>query len=285
MKLSVRSIFIIFLVVFVGRVVWAQAIYGKGFIPDENGTNLDAAQSGKITPTLASGAIINDCTECPEMLVIPAGSFVMGSEKNAEEKPPHTVFIRSFLMGRTEITQKQWWDVMVSNPSLFSACGHECPVESVSWDDVQQFIKKLNQKTGQKYRLPSEAEWEYAARAGTTTDWSFGNDEPKLDNYAWYRANSAKNTQVVGKKLPNSFGLYDMHGNVWEWTQDCWHNNYSRAPIDGSAWTTNCAAGDQLLRGGSWNGNPANLRSANRSGNRPYARNNFSGFRLAHDAR
>ena len=264
-----------------GRVVWAQAIYGKGFIPDENGTNLDAAQSGKITPTLASGAIINDCTECPEMLVIPAGSFVMGSEKNAEEKPPHTVFIRSFLMGRTEITQKQWRDVMGSNPSRFAACGPECPVESVSWDDVQQFIENLNQKTGQKYRLPSEAEWEYAARAGATTDWSFGNHESKLYDYAWYRANSASKTQAVGKKLPNAFGLYDMHGNVLEWTQDCWHDNYAGATIDGSAWTTGCSGNVQVLRGGSWNGIPASLRSANRGRFSPRGRDNSIGFRLA----
>ena len=253
----------------------------RGFTPDENGTNLDAAQSGKITPTLASGTISKDCAECPEMLVIPAGSFVMGSEKNTEEKPPHTVYIRSFLMGRTEITQKQWQDVMGSNPSGFAACGNECPVESVSWDDVQQFIENLNQKTGQKYRLPSEAEWEYAARAGTTTEWSFGNDKSKLYDYDWYRANSASKTQAVGKKLSNAFGLYDMHGNVLEWTQDCWHDNYAGVTIDGSAWITDCSGSVRVLRGGSWSGDPASSRSANRSRFSPRSRDNSIGFRLA----
>ena len=265
---------------------WAQIkITGPGFLPDESGTNLDNPQSRKVESNTVSGTIIKDCAECPEMVVIPAGSFVMGSDKKSDEKPPHTVYVRSFLMGRTEITQKQWRAVMESNPSRFMACGPECPVENLSWDEVQQFISKLNQKTGQKYRLPSEAEWEYAARAGTTTEWSFGNDESKLENYAWYRENSANKTQLVGQKLPNAFGLYDMHGNVWEWTQDCWHNNYAGAPTDGSAWTTGCTTDYRVLRGGSWIYNSASLRSADRNRGFPVSRYNFIGFRLAHDAR
>ena len=220
--------------------------------------------------------------EAVDMVKIPTGSFTMGSERFADEKPPHTVYIRSFLMGRTEVTQKQWLDVMGSNPSRFAACGPECPVENVSWDEVQQFIYTLNQRTGQKYRLPSEAEWEYAARAGATTEWSFGNDESKLGNYAWYRENSESKTQAVGQKQPNIFGLYDMHGNVWEWTQDCWHDNYAGAPTDGSAWTTGCSGNYRVLRGGSWSGIPANVRSANRGRNNPDIRNYSSGgFRLA----
>jgi len=219
--------------------------------------------------------------EAIDMVQIPSGSFTMGSDKDNDEKPPHTVYIRSFLMGRTEVTQKQWLEVMGSNPSSFSACGLECPVENVSWDEVQQFISKLNQKTGQKYRLPSEAEWEYAARAGTTTDWSFGNEESKLGNYAWYRASSGGKTQEVGKKLPNAFGLYDMHGNVWEWTQDCWHYNYSGAPTDGSAWATGCTGNYRMLRGGSWYFYPAGLRSAFRYWGNPDSRLNGYGFRLA----
>ncbi len=219
--------------------------------------------------------------EAIDMVQIPSGSFTMGSDKNNDEKPPHTVYIRSFLMGRTEVTQKQWLEVMGSNPSSFSACGLECPVENVSWDEVQQFISKLNQKTGQKYRLPSEAEWEYAARAGTNTEWSFGNDESKLGNYAWYSAYSGSKTQAVGQKVPNAFGLYDMHGNVWEWTQDCWHGSYSGAPTDGSAWATGCAGNFRVLRGGSWINFPANLRSAVRGRSYPDNRIYFYGFRLA----
>ena len=219
--------------------------------------------------------------EAIDMVQIPPGSFTMGSDKSSDEKPPHTVYIRSFLMGRTEVTQKQWLDVMGSNPSGFAACGSECPVESVGWDEVQQFISKLNQKTGQKYRLPSEAEWEYAARAGTTTEWSHGNDESKLGNYAWYDVNSGRKTQEVGQKLPNAFGLYGMHGNVFEWTQDCWHENYAGAPTDGSAWTTGCSSSNRVLRGGSWDLIPAGLRSAYRSRDGPVDRNFGNGFRLA----
>jgi len=259
-------------------------VSGPGFLPDENGTNLDDPQAKKVSPNVAAVTIIKDCAECPEMVVIPAGSFVMGSEKNADAQPPHTVVIRSFLMGRTEVTQKQWSDIMGSNPSHFLACGLICPVENVSWDDVQQFVAKLNQKTGQKYRLPSEAEWEYAARAGTNTEWSYGNDESKLGNYAWYVGNSGqKTTQAVGQKLPNAFGLFDVLGNVWEWTQDCWHENYAGAPIDGSAWTTGCSSNYRVLRGGSWGSGPAFLRSAYRVRYYPDGRDIGIGFRLARD--
>ena len=216
-----------------------------------------------------------------EMVVIPAGSFTMGSDKSSDEKPRHTVYLQSFLMGKTEVTQKQWQNVMGYNPSSFSACGPECPVENVSWNDIQEFIAKLNQKTRQKYRLPSEAEWEYAARAGTTTEWSYGNDESKLGNYAWYTQNSGNKTQAVGLKLPNAFGLFDMHGNVREFTQDCGHATYSSAPTDGSAWTTGCSADDRVLRGGSWVNGPATLRSAFRNLLNPNVRLNSDGFRLA----
>lgn len=216
-----------------------------------------------------------------DMVVIPAGSFTMGWEKYSDERPRHMVYIRSFLMGKTEVTQKQWQDVMGNNPSRFTACGPECPVENVSWVDIQQFIAKLNQKTDQTYRLPTEAEWEYAARAGTTTEWSFGNDESKLGNYAWHDRNSGNITQPVGRKLPNPFGLFDMHGNVWEWTQDCWHDNYSGAPSDGSAWTTACSGNSRVLRGGSWDFTSAGLRSSFRFKHTPGYQSGSHGFRLA----
>jgi formylglycine-generating enzyme required for sulfatase activity len=216
-----------------------------------------------------------------DMVLIPAGSFTMGTDKNIDEKPPHTVYVQSFLIGKTEVTQKQWQYVMGSNPSRFSACGPECPVENVSWNDIQEFIAKLNQKTGQKYRLPSEAEWEYAARAGTTTEWSHGNDDSRLGNYAWYSQNSGSKTQAVGQRLPNAFGLFDMHGNVWEWTQDCWHGTYAGAPADGSSWIAGCSANYRVLRGGSWNYGSADLRSASRGRDGPGDRYLINGFRLA----
>ena len=214
------------------------------------------------------------------MVLIPAGSFVMGADKNSDEKPHHPVTLRSFLIGKTEVTQGQWKAVMGNNPSRFSQCGDDCPVEQVSWDDAQDFIRKLNQKTGLAYRLPSEAEWEYAARAGSTTEWSHGNDESQLADFAWFSTNSGS-TKAVGQKRPNSFGLYDMHGNVWEWVEDCWHDNYIGAPADGSTWTTACRGNTRVLRGGSWGINPSILRSAIRDRYSPDYRVNFIGLRLA----
>ena len=254
---------------------------GPGFTPDENGTNLDDPQARKGASRVAAGTVVKDCAECPEMVVIPAGSFVMGSDKSSDEQPTHSVSMRSFSIGKYEVTQEQWFAVMGNNPSANK--GRALPVEMVSWDDVQQFITKLNQKTGQKYRLPSEAEWEYAARAGSTTEWSFGNDESKLGNYAWDDRNSGGKAQAVGQKLPNAFGLFDMHGNVWEWTQDCWHETYAGAPTDGGAWTTGCSGNYRVLRGGSWFNFPATLRSAIRIWYFPGSRRTSDGFRLARD--
>jgi len=214
------------------------------------------------------------------MVLIPAGSFTMGGEKNSDERPTHTVYIQSFLMGKTEVTQKQWQDIMGSNPSHFSSCGPECPVENVSWNDVQDFIAKVNQRTGQRYRLPSESEWEYAARAGSTTEWPHGTDESKLNAY-WHVDNSGGKTQIVGRKLANAFGLFDTYGSVWEWTQDCWHRNYVGAPTDGGPWTTACFDNRRVTRGGSWNDSPSNLRSAFRNWDNPFSRFSYNGFRLA----
>ena len=216
-----------------------------------------------------------------EMVVVPAGSFVMGSDSNTDEKPLHRIYLRSFLLGKTEVTQAQWVAIMGSNPSRFSACGTDCPVDSVSWDDAQEFIRRLNQKTNQSYRLPSEAEWEYAARAGSSSEWSHGNDEARLQPYAWYSVNSAGKTQAVGKKLPNAFGLFDMHGNVREWVQDCWRDNYVGAPADGSAWTTGCSGNYRVLRGGSWYNRPPDLRSSIRSRDTSGSRYSGYGLRLA----
>ena len=170
---------------------------------------------------------------------------------------------------------------MGSNPSLFSSCGDDCPVERVSWNEAQQFAQRLSQKTGKQYRLPSEAEWEYAARAGTSTKWSFGDNESQLGDYAWFDANSQGKTQRVAQKRPNAFGLFDMHGNVWEWLQDCWHGDYTGAPTDGSAWTTGCSSISRVLRGGSGDFYPAILRSAFRYAGTPVIRNINYGLRLA----
>jgi len=192
---------------------------------------------------------INNSIEM-EFVLVPAGKFMMGSgSKFIGSKPVHTVTIKkSFYLGIYPVTQKEWKDIMGSNPSYFNGDNH--PVEYVSWNKVQEFIQKLNDKEEtEKYRLPSEAEWEYAARAGTTTRYCFGDDPSELGEYAWYGANSVK-THPVGQKKPNTWELYDMHGNVWEWVQDEWHSTYDGAPTDGSAWEEE-GISYRVTRGGS----------------------------------
>ena len=227
-----------------------------------------------------------DCDVCPEMVMIPAGTFMMGTKDDPfakvqpakDEQPQHSVSIRTFSIGKYEVTQEQWYSVMGNLPSKFK--GRTLPVEQVSWDDVQEFIEKLSAKTGKKYRLPSEAEWEYSARSGSQTEFSFGNSGDDLEKYAWFTNNSSNQTHPVGEKQPNAFGLFDMHGNVWELTQDCWVENYIGAPIDGSArYWDGCW---KVLRGGSWANFPQSLRSSLRN---KTTRSVFSneGFRVVRD--
>ena len=208
----------------------------------------------------------------------------MGSPANEkgtfdDERPVHHVTIsESFYLSKYEVTQKQWYEVMEDNPSHFK--GDDLPVENVSWHDVQEFIKRLNKKeTTDKYRLPSEAEWEYAARAGTTTRYSFGDDDSKLGEYAWYSENSGDKTHPVGKKGANPWGLYDMHGNVWEWVQDKWHDTYDDAPADGNVWVDGVSV-SQVFRGGSWFGPSGSCRLARRADGGPSDLDLDLGFRL-----
>ncbi len=240
-----------------------------------------------------SDKLFKDCPECPEMVVIPAGSFLMGSPPDPEpdpfsnekpeangqprEKPQHRVQIQSFAIGKYEVTQEQWFAVMGSNPS--SNKGRTLPVENVSWYKAELFVQKLSQKTGKKYRLPSEAEWEYAARGGSTTTYPWGNGDSELHVYAWFTA-IANATNPVGLKTPNQFGLFDMMGNVWEWTQDCWNRNYEGAPTGGSAWTLGDCS-QRVLRGGSWNYYPEYLRSAFRYRYTTSVQFSYIGFRVA----
>ncbi|GBF53098.1 serine/threonine kinase [Microcystis sp. 0824] len=209
-----------------------------------------------------------------EMVNLPAGEFLMGSPDSDSdafnyEKPSHQVKVNSFAIGKYPVTQAQYQAVMGTNPSRFKN-NPQNPVENVSWNDAQAFCQKLSQITGKTYRLPTEAEWEYACRAGTTTRYYFGDDANQLGNYAWYDGNSGffrGKTHPVGQKNPNAWGLYDMSGNVWEWCEDDWHDNYIGAPKDGSAWLINNDNRSQhfkCLRGGSWCFNPAYCRSAYR---------------------
>lgn len=224
-----------------------------------------------------------DCPKCPELKVIPAGNFDMGSLDSEEgrddiEGPVHRVNVATFALGITEVTQGQWRAIMGNNPSHFSKCGNNCPVEGVSWNDAQEFIHKLNAKTGKYYRLPSEAEWEYACRAGGQQKYC-GDDN--LENVAWYRFNSNGKPHLVATKKANAWGLYDMSGNVEEWVEDSFdiHNNYNGAPTDGSVWKKNGT--QRILRGGSWNDYPTLQRAANRGWIVPAGSDDSTGLRLA----
>ena len=226
-----------------------------------------------------------------KFIKIPKGIFEMGSNDGhnyISERPVHTVVISGdFETGVTEVTQRQWFEVMGHNPSYFkggeedqSKLGNnpDHPVENVSWNGVQEFIAKLNgENDGYVYRLPTEAEWEYAARGGTKTSYSFGDDEKLLPEYGWFSGNSWDQTHKVGTLKPNPFGLYDMHGNVWEWVSD-WYKEYQsgividpQGPLSGSA---------RVFRGGSWRGSPQYLRSAGRDFDSPGYRYDGLGFRL-----
>jgi formylglycine-generating enzyme required for sulfatase activity/tRNA A-37 threonylcarbamoyl transferase component Bud32 len=232
-----------------------------------NITNRQRHQAQFIREKLGSGAIL-------DMVAIPGGSFMMGSPSTEAgrynyEGPQRTINIPPFFMGKYEVTQEQYQAVMGNNPSGFK--GAKRPVEQVNWDEAVEFCRKLTQKTGKSYRLPSEAEWEYACRARTTTPFYFGETiTPDLVNYDGnYPYGSApkglyrKETTDVGSFPPNAFGLYDMHGNVWEWCSDKWHGNYSGAPTDGSSWETG-TDNNRVQRGGSWSGNAVYCRSAYR---------------------
>jgi formylglycine-generating enzyme required for sulfatase activity len=210
-----------------------------------------------------------------EMVRIEAGSFTMGSTNGFDDKSsPHRVTIsRPFYIGKYEVTQAQWRAVMGSNPSSFK--GDNLPVEQVSWEDCQEFIRRLNAKTGGGWRLPTEAEWEYACRAGTSGDYA-----GVLDQMAWYDSNSGRTTHPIGQKQPNAWGLYDMHGNVWEWRQD-WYDSdfYGRSP--GTDPVGPSSGSTRVLRGGSWNFSAAFCRSAIRHWFAPSLRYDSLGFRLA----
>jgi formylglycine-generating enzyme required for sulfatase activity len=212
----------------------------------------------------------------------PKGKYLSDAWRRigALEGPIHSVRIgKAFALAKTEVTQGQWKAVMGSNPSNFSSCGDNCSVENVSWSDAQDYMRKLSQKTGKTYRLPSEAEWEYACRAGGTHTYCGSND---VDSVAWYKENSGLKINFVAGKQPNAWGLYDMSGNVWEWTEDCYHTAYSGAPGDGSAWTSGCNQDRRVLRGGSWfSSQQVKKEAASRGVSSTMVRDSDNGFRPA----
>ncbi len=284
------------------------------------------AKSLELSPSLSPEVLTIDLPHHIqlELIKIPAGSFMMGTPKaevkrlNQEystdwyncELPQHRVTLRAFYLGKYPVTQEQYQAVMGNNPSHFQDNSRN-PVECVSWDDAQAFCQKLKEITGEDFRLPTEAEWEYACRAGTQTRYYFGDDEKQLEEYAWYADNSGKNslnsqklwrdepdwskywaklekngcqTHPVGEKKPNDWGLYDMHGNVWEWCEDSWHDSYADKPQNikdnGNAIWLNSNEASRVLRGGSWDNDSRNCRSAIRGRLDADGRNDSIGFRL-----
>ncbi|NJL91328.1 MAG: formylglycine-generating enzyme family protein, partial [Coleofasciculaceae cyanobacterium SM2_1_6] len=218
------------------------------------------------------------------MIAIPSGTFWMGSYEDKSEQPIREVTVPAFYIGKYPITQEQYQAVIGINPSRFE--GTKSPVEMVSWYDAVQFCQKLSQKTGKKYRLPSEAEWEYACCAKTKYrlphesereyvlrtairtkycfgDYKVGDYEDRLKDYAWYNKNSDGRTYPVRMKKPNAWGLHHMHGSVLEWCSDRWHSNYQNAPTDGSSWEIG-TDDKRVQRGGSWGSNAVDCRSAKR---------------------
>ena len=219
-----------------------------------------------------------------DLVQIPAGQFLMGSPDSEEgrldrEGPQHRVSVPEFWLGKYPVTQAQYQAIMGQNPSRFSENGANRPVERVFWHDAVAFCEKLSQQTGRTYRLPSEAEWEYACRAGTTTPFYFGETiSPVLANYGY---SNLGQTTDVGQFPPNTFGLYDMHGNVLEWCADHWHDNYNGAHVDGSAWLVPGESENRhILRGGSWYSKPGVCRSANRGSGAPDIIGFDIGFRV-----
>lgn len=214
-----------------------------------------------------------------EFVLIPACEYQTAqNEYIAEGMACETAISKPFYLGKYPVTQKEWKEVMDSNPSCFE--GDDRPVECISWNDVQEFVNRLNSKeSAHRYRLPTEDEWEYACRAGTATRYSFGDADSELDVYAWYYRNSELETHPVGQKKPNPWGLYDMHGNVWEWCYGRYHEMYKNTLDDASCWVAGNISG-LVLRGGSWVNYPKKCRSAYRINFHPNYGHYSLGFRL-----
>ncbi len=218
-----------------------------------------------------------------EFVFVDGGCYQMGDQFGDgydSEKPVHEVCMDDFYIGKYEVTQGEWKSLMGDNPSRFKH-GDDYPVERVSWDDAREFIKRLNKKTDGKYRLPTEAEWEFAARSGGKKEkWAGTSKESELGKYGWYDANSDKKTHPVGKKIANGIGLFDMTGNVWEWCSD-WYSSdyYKKSPKDNPVGPSSGSV--RVIRGGSWGSDPGGVRAAYRNGDTPGGRGGDLGFRLA----
>jgi len=240
---------------------------------------------GLITCLLFSVVFCTAQEVSPEMVFVKGGKFRMGSNRGGnDERPVHDVYLDDFYIGKYEVTQAQWYSILDKDPSdrYFAGCD-SCPVERVTWFHVQEYIEKLNEKTGLNYRLPTEAEWEYAARGGVLSRGDKYSGSNSLDSIAWYDANSANEAHPIGRKKPNELGIFDMSGNIYEWCSDWYSPDYYRVsekenpagPPEGIK---------RVIRGGSWFFDRSGLRVAEREGGNPDFRYGYVGFRLCRSA-
>jgi formylglycine-generating enzyme required for sulfatase activity len=233
------------------------------------------------TPTYTGKAVTD--SSGMEFISVKGGCYQMGE---GSSYAVHEVCVDDFYIGKYEVTQGQWKAVMGNNPSYFKDCGDNCPVEEVSWNDIQDFITKLNNKTGKNYRLPTEAEWEYAARSGGKDEKYAGtSNESELGEYAWYDKNSGSKTHPVGQKKPNGLGLYDMSGNVWEWVNDWYDSDYYKNSPKNNPTGPSSGKEYKVHRGGSWLGSAGSLVASSRDWNEATTRDIYGGFRLVSSAR
>jgi formylglycine-generating enzyme required for sulfatase activity len=259
---------------------------GEGAVSEHDQTpNREEENRESSAPTIITPSPLITNSIGMELILISPGEFLMGSEDGGSwEKPVRRVHIsQPFYLGKYPVTQAQWQAVMGNNPSHFTGDLNR-PVEQVSWEDAQEFLRKLNEreKSGKPYRLPTEAEWEYAARAGTTTTYCFGDDPQRLGEYAWYSENSGSKTHPVGQLKSNAWGLYDIHGNVWEWVQDWFAEDFYRQRSNPDRDPQGPDNGQyRVLRGGSWNLVAWGVRVADRYWYEPGSRHANVGFRCA----
>lgn len=241
-------------------------------------------KASTVAATKPLPAQITDKTTGMEFVLVKGGCYQMGDisgDGAPDEKPAHEVCVKDFYLGKYEVTQGQWQKVMGENPSMFKDCGMDCPVENVSWEMTQEFITKLNGLSKQKFRLPSEAEWEYAARNGGKAErWAGTSDEALLEEYAWFANNSEEKTHKVGLKKPNGLGLYDMNGNVREWCQDWYNENYYAKSPKANPIEDKDSDGQRVSRSGGWNRNAMNIRSSSRNKNDIKLQAPLDGLRL-----
>lgn len=234
-------------------------------------------KKSKIALPLVSKELLDSIQN--NMVWITGGKFIMGNDAGeADERPAYEVTVDGYAINKYPVTQRQWVAIMGSNPSEFAGCD-QCPVDKVTWDDAQRFIEILNELTGKKYALPSEAEWEYAAKGGKNWKQFRYSGSDDIDEVGWYAGNSGRKPHPVGEKMPNSIGLYDMSGNVWEWCQD-WYNKFYYEQNEDNNPVGPASGSGKVRRGGSWFTQAANCKTTTRNNVKQDYADDIGGFRL-----